>query len=73
MTDSGERRAAPRRGRWERFVFSFMGPPQLGDPSAPAAEPTPVQGPPCTKCGRSYDDHEIVRDPRLTYVRCPSQ
>jgi hypothetical protein len=58
------------RGRLERFLFSFMGPPELGDVSAPVREvERPVQA--CSKCGQPYDEHEIVRDPRLTWARCP--
>ena len=63
---------ARRRGsRWERALFAVMGPPQLGDARAPAREvPEPVAAA-CPKCSRSYDLHEVVRDPRLTYSRCP--
>ncbi len=58
-------------GRLQRFLFSFMGPPQLGDPNEP--ERPPAAGPVarCPKCRQPYDEHEIVRDPRLTYTRCP--
>ena len=66
-----DRTGSPRRGRFERLMFSFMGPPQLGDVNAPARElaPRPVEL--CGKCRRPYDDHEVVRDPGLTYSRCP--
>ena len=62
-----------QRGRFERFLFSFMGPPQLGDPGDPAGPAAQAQGPAvrCPKCAMPYDDHEIVRTPRLTYTRCP--
>lgn len=59
------------RGRWERMLFSVMGPPQLGHAGAPAVEVPPPPVAPCPKCARPYDLHEIVRDPRLTYTRCP--
>ena len=60
------------RGRLERLMFSFMGPPQLGDLNAPARElpARPVEL--CGKCRRPYDEHEVVRDPGLTYSRCPA-
>ena len=59
-----------RRGLLERFLFSFMGPPEIGDLTSPPRAPTgPVAR--CSRCSRSYDDHEIVRDPGLTYTRCP--
>ena len=59
------------RSRFERVLFSVMGPPQLGDLHAPTRElpPRPVEL--CSRCSEPYDDHEIVRDPGLTYSRCP--
>ncbi len=66
------RRRTPRegRGRIERLLFSFMGPPQLGDMSAPVRQVEhPVTR--CATCSQPHDEHEIVRTPRLTYSRCP--
>jgi hypothetical protein len=61
----------PRRGLFERIIFSFMGPAQLGDPNAPIRQSTrPAEL--CPKCGRSYDEHEIVRTAGFTYTRCPT-
>ena len=60
------------RGWFERVLFSFMGPPELGDLSAPPREAPAGPVARCTKCGQAYDDHEIVRDPGLTYTRCPA-
>jgi hypothetical protein len=60
-----------RSGRWERLLFSVMGPPQLGDPGAPAGEVPPPPAADCPKCSRPYDQHEIVRTPQLTFSRCP--
>ena len=65
------RQGRERSGRWERLLFSVMGPPQLGDPGAPAREVLPPAVAACPKCTQPYDLHEIVRDPRLTYTRCP--
>ncbi len=59
------------RGRWERVLFSVMGPPQLGDAGAPVREVPQPQVSACPTCSRPYDVHEIVRAPRLTYTRCP--
>ena len=67
------KRASSGPSRFERVLFSFMGPPQLGDPSAPATEPVPGPVAFCTKCDEPYDRHEIVRAPRLTYTRCPDR
>ena len=65
------KRASSGRSRFERVLFSFMGPPQLGDPSAPQAEAPPGPVATCPKCDQPYDRHEIVRSPRLTFPRCP--
>jgi hypothetical protein len=64
-------RDAEGRGFIERMLFSVMGPPQVGDVNAPMKElpPRPVEI--CPKCGQPRDDHEVVREPRLTYTRCP--
>jgi hypothetical protein len=69
---SQDERRPRRRGRFERLMFSFMGPPQLGDLNAPVPvlPKRPVEL--CTRCRRPYDEHEVVRDPRLTYSRCPA-
>ena len=48
--------------------MSVMGPPSVGDPTAPVRV-VPVE--PCAKCGRSYDEHQVVVAPRLSYTRCP--
>lgn len=58
-------------GRLETMMFGVMGPPQLGDVNAPLRElpPRPVEL--CGQCRLPYEDHEVVRDPGLTYTRCP--
>lgn len=62
----------PRRlGFFERIMFSFMGPPQIGDVHAPARELPPRPVDLCSRCRRPYEEHEVVRDPGLTYTRCP--
>jgi hypothetical protein len=66
------RRTPGRRGFFERFLFSFMGPPQLGDVNAPPRDLPVRPSARCPKCGQSYDEHEVVRDPGLTYTRCPA-
>jgi hypothetical protein len=70
VSNHGRVRTTRKRGWFERFLFSFMGPPQLGDASA-AGPAAAVPSAPCPKCGEPYDAHQIVRDPRLTYARCP--
>jgi hypothetical protein len=61
---------AGKRGLLERLLFSFMGPPQLGDPNAPVRAADRLAAP-CPKCGRPFDEHEIVRTSKFTYTRCP--
>lgn len=60
-----------RRGLFERLLFRVMGPPQLGDVHAPMADLPPPPVTRCPQCRRPYDEHEVVRDPGLTYSRCP--
>lgn len=59
------------RGRLERMLFSVMGPPQLGSGDSGRELPAPAIEL-CATCRRPYDEHEIVREPRLTYTRCPA-
>ncbi|MEX2289051.1 MAG: hypothetical protein WD794_01835 [Mycobacteriales bacterium] len=65
------RRKATGRGWFERFVFSVMGPPQVGDVNAPVTVPPDPGATLCHKCRRPWDDHEIVRTGSMTYARCP--
>jgi hypothetical protein len=65
------RRGRERSGRWERLLFSVMGPPQLGDARTSSREVPPPEVTACPKCGQPYDLHEIVRSPRLTWTKCP--
>ena len=66
---TGRERAG--RSRFERWLFSFMGPPQVGDVNEPArdlpARPVDI----CPTCGQPRDEHEVVRSPTLTYTVCP--
>ena len=66
---SRERRNRP----WfERVLFSFMGPPQVGDPAAPRSTPVDPEAQLCHKCGRPWEEHEVVRTSRRTYLTCPA-
>ncbi len=64
------RDAGEPRSWFERFVFRFMGPPQVGDHSAPVRASLPSR--PCATCGQPIEAHEVVREARLTYTRCPA-
>ncbi len=58
-------------GWFERFLFSFMGPPELGDVAAPPTRPRDAAAELCHRCGRPWDDHEVVRTASRTYATCP--
>ena len=62
---------ARRRGRLERVLFSFMGPPQLGDVAAPPTGPADPAADLCHRCSAPWVDHERVRSGSSTYLRCP--
>ena len=67
------KRRTNRLGRFlERSLFAVMGPPQVGDPGAPAGPPAAGPRELCPRCRGPRDDHEVVRGPRLTYTRCPA-
>ncbi len=55
-------------GWWHRFMFSIMGPAQVGpyDQAAPAPDTSA-----CPKCGTPWNDHEVVRTATRAYSRCP--
>lgn len=65
--DDGEEK---HRGWFERIIFSFMGPPQLGDHGTPVRQPARVDR--CSRCGRPWDEHEVVRLATHSYTRCPT-
>lgn len=77
--DTGRvRRRAPRAsgpgtpaGRFERLLFGFMGPPQLGDVTAPPSVPRDDAAALCPRCGLAWDAHERVRTPSRSYLTCP--
>jgi hypothetical protein len=58
------------RHRVERALFAVMGPAQVGDVNEPL---NPIPDRPvdlCPQCHQPRDDHEVVRDARLTWTRC---
>lgn len=62
------KQARAEGGRWHRFLFSIMGPAQVGpyDAHPPAADTST-----CAKCGTPWNDHEVVRTATRAYSRCP--
>jgi hypothetical protein len=74
MTTMSKRRSQnpAKIGFFERLLFRFMGPPQLGDlnaPSSVAADPTADL---CHRCGQAWDLHERIHTGSMTYRKCPS-
>jgi hypothetical protein len=59
------------RGRIERFLFSFMGPPELGDPHAPQTVARDEEADRCPRCGQPWAVHERVTTGTFSYRRCP--
>ncbi len=67
-----ERAAAGELNRLERFMFSFMGPPQLGEDKPPEGYTPDPRAALCHRCGQPWDSHERVNASNMTYTRCPS-
>ena len=59
------------RGKLDRFLLSFMGPAQIGDPRAPLTYEPEASSSLCEKCGKPYDLHERVYS-NVTYLTCPA-
>jgi hypothetical protein len=53
-------------------MFSFMGPPQLGDVNAPATVSIDPALERCDRCDRAWTDHTTVRTASRTYLTCPA-
>ena len=65
------RRDAAGRGRFERCLFSFMGPPQLGDDRAPEGYVRDPAADLCHRCAQPWADHDRVHTGSITHLRCP--
>ena len=52
-------------------LFKVFGPAQLGDYHAPA-HPKEIVEEPCSKCGKSFDEHVVERSAEINRLRCPS-
>jgi hypothetical protein len=64
---------ARERGRFERFLMSIMGPPQVGENRAPEGYEPDAAAQLCDKCGASWDDHRRRHKDNITYLECPSR
>jgi len=66
-----ERAVTGRLAWWEKLMFSFMGPPQLGENKAPQGYTPDPRAAHCDTCGQPWDSHERVRARNMTYTKCP--
>ena len=57
--------------RFERFLFRFMGPPQIGDLDEPA-RPGPAVQEACPICHRAYEEHGQSASNQGGYTSCPA-
>ena len=64
------KREANEGGRWHRFMFSIMGPAQVGPYTTAAPAPDTSA---CGKCGTPWSDHDVVRTSTRSYSRCPAE
>ena len=59
------------RGLLERFAFSFMGPPQLGQHTVREGYVPDAAALLCHRCSEPWEVHERVHTGSMTYRRCP--
>jgi hypothetical protein len=55
--------------RFNKRMFFFFGPPQLGDTGA--AAPVVERDPVCPHCGTRESAHTIFRDAAKSFAQCP--
>lgn len=60
------------REKFEKAMFSFMGPAQIGNNEAPEGYVPDEAANLCHKCGQPWDAHERVHTGTMTYRRCPA-
>ncbi|MCW2542862.1 MAG: hypothetical protein JWM40_414 [Frankiales bacterium] len=59
--------------KWvERFLFSIMGPAQIGEDRAPVGYVPDESAHFCPRCDQRWTAHERVHTGAITYRRCPS-
>lgn len=74
MFQRRKRREAARKdelGDFERTMFRFMGPPQLGEYKEREGYVADEAATLCHRCGRPWDEHERVHTGSMTYRKCP--
>jgi hypothetical protein len=57
---------------FEKAMFSFMGPAQIGENRAPEGYVPDESANLCHKCRQPWDAHERVHTGTMTYRRCPA-
>jgi hypothetical protein len=75
VTDNRSRRDRAATGDlawWERIMFGFMGPAQIGDYKAPDGYVPDAAATLCHKCGQPWEAHERVHTGTMTYRKCPA-
>ncbi|MCW2778971.1 MAG: hypothetical protein JWN17_2696 [Frankiales bacterium] len=60
-----------RLGLFERLLFSFMGPPQIGEDRPREGYVPDPQADLCHRCGRPWTEHGRVHTSSMTYRPCP--
>ena len=70
MTQRSRRDDRSELGLFERTIFSFMGPPQLGDQKVREGYVADESANLCHKCGEHWDSHERVNTGTFAYRRC---
>lgn len=61
------------RSRFERFLLSIMGPPQIGEDRAPEGYVPNSAAALCDKCGEPWAAHRRRHKDNITYLECPGQ
>jgi len=56
--------------RFNKRMFFFFGPPQLGRGGPP---PTIDRDPVCPRCGYRESEHTIFRDAAKSFAQCPGE
>jgi len=69
--DGDDREGQPRARGLGRYLFYFMGPPEVGDPSAPRTAPVSTVPQLCVSCGKPMTEHVIDRSHGKSATRCP--
>ena len=59
-------------GKLTRFLFTIMGPAQIGENRAPDGYVADASAELCDKCAEPWTAHERRRKDNISYLRCPT-